>query len=114
MSNSYLKSFKNTAEYFKKSALGLQDNRTDAQYKHWREVALQVGGRRCKVCGAMDRLVVHHIESYEQNEKLRTDIGNSAIFCEKHHKEYHKKYPNISDVNRSTFEEYLKLNKEGE
>lgn len=96
--------FKPDPEYFKKMAI-VSNDRTDAAYKHWSNLVKASCGFRCFICHSDKKVEAHHIESFTNNEKIRTDISNGVALCKKHHKEYHSKY---KEATRENWEAYLK------
>ena len=51
-------------------------------------------------------LNAHHIESWASNKKLRLVISNGITFCEKCHKEFHKRYGKNNN-NRNQLTDYI-------
>lgn len=43
----------------------------------------------CIVCGSTKNLVVHHLNSFKNNESLRCDIGNGVTLCRGCHTDFH-------------------------
>lgn len=69
-------------------------------YNRWREKVLKRDENSCQMCGCKENLHCHHIERYVDNVKLRYDVNNGIVLCEKcHYKTYGKE---------KEFEEYFK------
>ena len=65
------------------------------EYKDWRSNVFLRDEYTCMGCGQIGyTLNAHHIESYSENEDLRTDIDNGITLCEKCHIELHSIYGN--------------------
>ncbi len=75
--------------------------------KKWRKSILKRDNNTSQCCFQEEgKLCAHHIEAYTPNKELRTVISNGFLFCENHHKEFHKKYG--YDCNREQLEDFLK------
>lgn len=63
----------------------------------------------CKVCGAKENLVAHHINSYRHNKELRLDIENGITLCRDCHTDFHVNFLGDYRVpcTSEDFEEYL-------
>jgi 5-methylcytosine-specific restriction endonuclease McrA len=68
------------------------EERCTKEYCEWREKVLARDNHECTVCGSENRLHVHHIESYSDNPKLRTEISNGVVLCYDCHIKFHDKY----------------------
>ncbi len=74
----------------------------------WRKLILERDKNTCQCCFQVEvELIAHHIENYANNKELGTVVSNGFLFCEKHHKEFHKKYGN--NCNREQLNEFLKI-----
>ncbi len=72
----------------------------------WKKDVRKRDNCTCQYCGETEgKLCAHHIEAYTPNKELRTVLSNGFLFCEKHHKEFHKIYG--YNCNRQQLEEYL-------
>ena len=61
--------------------------------KLWRKAILEKCNFKCQKCGCSGGwLQAHHIQNFSEFKELRTSIKNGILLCEKHHKEFHKKY----------------------
>jgi len=85
-----------------KNAFNYNHNKTDEErekgryipgYNKWVKDVYKQSNNACQCCGETEEvLCAHHIESYGDNEELRTVVSNGIAFCEEHHIEFHKKY----------------------
>ena len=72
----------------------------------WKTDVRKKDNHSCQVCGETEgKLIAHHIENYANNKELRTVLSNGFLFCNKHHKEFHKTYG--YNCNREQLEEFL-------
>lgn len=75
----------------------------------WRKAVNKLYNKTCIVCGSQEKIEVHHIESFAQNEALRFDIANGVCLCKTCHKAYHisfmKGYRN--PATRESFNDFL-------
>lgn len=75
----------------------------------WRKEVFERDNYTCKCCG-YDKgniLVAHHMYSYHEYEKLRTEVSNGVTLCDKCHKEFHSKY-GYGNNTKEQFEEFIK------
>ncbi len=74
--------------------------------KKWKKDVRKRDNSTCQICGETEGvLCAHHIEDYGNNKELRTVVSNGFLFCEKHHKLFHKIYGN--NCNRKQLNEFL-------
>ena len=66
------------------------EDRRSSKYKNWKKQVLIRDSYTCKRCGSKENLVVHHIEKFSENKKLRFDVNNGITLCQKCHKEVHE------------------------
>ncbi len=65
--------------------------RCTAEYHNWRIDCLNRDKWACQDCGDKKKLNVHHIKSYIDHIKLRTDRDNGITLCLKCHVKAHKR-----------------------
>ena len=56
-----------------------------ARSPHWRRFRaeqIQKRGGKCELCGGLDVLELHHIESFASNPSRELDPENTIILCE--------------------------------
>ena len=59
----------------------------------WRTKIYERDNYTCQISGKKGiKLVVHHLEGFNNNKKLRFDINNGITLCKKIHILFHKKY----------------------
>lgn len=64
-------------------------------YQEWRKAVYERDDYTCQMCGKNGgTLNAHHIESYNNNKELRTELSNGITLCEDHHKDFHHQYGN--------------------
>lgn len=61
-------------------------------YGKWKKSILNRDQHKCQLCDSAENLNVHHIYSYKEYPKLRTNIHNGIVLCNHCHKDYHKIY----------------------
>jgi len=78
------------------------------KYKKWRKEVYERDNYTCQYCGDSvgGNLNAHHIEGYNNNPKLRTDLGNGVTLCEECHLDFHHQY-GYGDNTREQFEEWM-------
>jgi len=70
-----------------------KNSRNYPKYRNWRRDVFVRDGYACQKCGKIGRkLNAHHIESYDVNKDLRTELSNGATFCKKCHNKFHGIY----------------------
>jgi DNA-binding CsgD family transcriptional regulator len=57
--------------------------------KKWRHMVLERDGYKCQTCGALEKLHVHHILSFNDYPKRRWDINNGIVLCATCHEKQH-------------------------
>lgn len=79
-------------------------------YKDWRIGIFIKYENKCVVCGNKtkkdNKIVAHHLNSWNNHKDERFDINNGVAICEKHHIEFHSKY-GYGDNTKEQFKEYL-------
>jgi hypothetical protein len=69
------------------------NTRTSKKYLIWRELCKDRDNNKCVICDNIDNLVVHHIKSYNDDLRLRTEINNGVTLCQScHMKAHNNKY----------------------
>lgn len=60
-----------------------QKGRYTSEYKKWKAEVLERDNYTCTCCGLVqnEKLEVHHIESFSENEELRTELSNGMTMC---------------------------------
>lgn len=70
----------------------ISDKRNTPEYATWRKAVLERDNYKCTQCGTSEgTLIAHHIKSFNQFVKLRTDINNGITLCDHCHRKEHKK-----------------------
>jgi hypothetical protein len=64
-----------------------KNDRNSAKYKQWHADVLELWGNKCFLCGAKEKLHVHHIFDFKKFKTLRFDKKNGQVLCEKCHLE---------------------------
>ena len=76
---------------------------------HWKFLGtiqkLKEKENKCFICGSTKNIVPHHIKQVKQNNPEYYSENNLVLLCDRHHHEYHKKYP---EVNLKTFCEFFR------
>jgi len=81
--------------------------RNSIEYRFWVEGNFARDNYTCQRCGQYGgKLRVHHIQNFAQYPELRFAIDNGIIFCEKCHKEFHKKY-GVKNNTKEQIKEFL-------
>lgn len=72
------------------------DRKSKKEYRDWRSGVYKAFNFSCDICGCKsskkNKIVAHHLESYDVNIDLRYDISNGVALCEQCHIDFHKKY----------------------
>lgn len=78
------------------------------EYKDWRRNVFVRDNYRCRLCGDKRgrNLVVHHLNSYHENEAGRYDTENGLTLCKVCHLEYHHGY-GWKNATRKKFEQFM-------
>lgn len=83
---------------------------TQLGYKKWRGDVLGNGGNMCVVCGVKksknNKLVPHHLNSWDTHVDERFNVDNGVAICEIHHNEFHMMY-GYGKNTKEQFEEYI-------
>lgn len=81
--------------------------RNSNDYKEWRLSVYSRDGFSCRRCNrAKVQLNAHHILNFYKFKDLRYEISNGITFCEKCHREFHKKY-GLFQNNENQVKEFL-------
>lgn len=84
------------------------DRRSIPGYNDWRECVYKLDNYTCHSCGQIGgSLNAHHIESYNNNPELRTEVSNGITLCETCHNNFHHQY-GYGNNTRSQLIEFLK------
>jgi len=77
-------------------------------YPEWRISVFTRDEYTCCVCGGSSgkSLHAHHLESYDINKKLRTEVSNGATTCEECHISFHATFGKGKNT-RKQFEEFI-------
>ena len=87
--------------------------RKSRTYIHWRKAVFKRDNYTCQCCGEMGgNLVAHHLESFNNNPKLRTTLENGTTTCENCHSDFHHQY-GYGDNTKEQFEEFKGENTNG-
>ena len=82
------------------------DRKWKKEYRDWRSSVYRNYNYTCDICGCKrskgNKIVAHHIESFDINEELRYDPSNGVALCERCHKDFHIKY----GFGKNTSEQY--------
>jgi len=70
---------------------GITKPRINNKNKKWVRSVKKLN-KFCVICGTNKYLVAHHLDSFDINKEKRYKLDNGIILCNKHHKEFHKKY----------------------
>lgn len=83
---------------------------TQLGYKKWRGSVLSKCNNKCIICGEkktkLNKLVPHHLNSWNTHVDQRLDVNNGVAVCEHHHKEFHSIY-GFGNNTKEQFEEYM-------
>ena len=88
--------------------------RKDPEYQDWRKTVFARDHYTCQICGAHNhkgcgktvRLITHHLNSFKEFPKERTDVENGVTLCEQCHNHYHRLYGKCST--KEQFNNHLK------
>ena len=71
------------------------------EYKEWRTQVFERDTYICQKCKQTGgTLNAHHIEAYNNNPGLRTEIANGITLCKECHKNFHHQYGNSCTKNQ--------------
>ena len=72
---------------------GKTPNRLTYKYKEWRSQVLKRDNYTCQKCKQRSGMLnAHHIESFNNNPNLRTEISNGITLCKDCHDDFHHQY----------------------
>lgn len=81
-------------------------------YKKWRGEVLGAYNNKCVICGRKttkdNRLVPHHLNSWNSDIDGRYDVSNGVAICTEHHIEFHRQYK-YGNNTKMQFVEYKKI-----
>lgn len=73
-----------------------KDRDSKKEYRDWRSAVYEKYDFSCDICknksSKNNKIVAHHLESYDINEDLRYELQNGVALCERCHVGFHKKY----------------------
>lgn len=79
-------------------------------YKEWKCQIKNIFKFKCDTCerSISGKMVSHHLESYDKNPSLRTDLTNGVCLCKMCHASFHKKfgYGNNTKEQYNSFKEW--------
>ena len=85
--------------------------RHSSDYKEWRTAVFKRDDHTCQKCKKRGgTLNAHHIEGYNFNPELRTEISNGITLCKDCHQNFHRQYGR-GDNTRDQLELFIKENK---
>jgi 5-methylcytosine-specific restriction endonuclease McrA len=67
------------------------DQRNSTQYIAWKNAVLERDNFTCQRCGSKERLVAHHIKTWEEYPDLRLTVSNGETLCNACHNSHHHK-----------------------
>lgn len=56
----------------------------------WRKCIFEKDDYTCQNCGSKEKLVAHHIKSFNEYPELRLDLNNGLTLCQRCHYDIHK------------------------
>lgn len=66
------------------------------EYREWRLSVYRKFNFACDICGCSstndNKIVAHHLNSWDEHEDERYDVDNGVVLCQKCHIDFHKKY----------------------
>lgn len=92
----------------KHESRGGKTPRSSSKMARWSKFVRDSNGNRCFTCGSNSELEAHHLDSYKENKKRRTDVSNGVPLCKTCHLDFHKKY-GFTGVTAEQFHEYAGL-----
>lgn len=86
------------------------NRRLDPEYNAFIKLVLKRDNFTCQICHNTNKgnLVVHHLESYDNNKELSKDVTNGICLCKNCHKNFHKIYGNGNNT-RKQFNEWSNI-----
>jgi len=73
----------------------------------WRNKVFEKDNYTCNICKQYGgKLEAHHLNGYNWDKENRLNVENGITLCQKHHKEFHKKYGNKNNT-KEQFLEYV-------
>jgi len=78
--------------------------RHNTNNKIWKKSVLTRDNFTCQRCGSCKKLNVHHINNFADFPEVRFAIDNGIIFCQKCHKEFHKRYGKRNNTSKQLLE----------
>lgn len=86
------------------------NRRLDPEYNKFIKLVLSRDNFTCQVCHNKNKgnLVVHHLESYNNNQELSKDITNGICLCKDCHKNFHRIYGKGNNT-RKQFNEWSNI-----
>lgn len=82
------------------------------EYVDWRNSVYERDNYTCQVCGDRGvKLNAHHIESFNNNPKLRIELYNGITLCRCCHNDFHHIYGRGNNTEKQ-FKEFLHIRKE--
>ena len=83
------------------------DRRLFPGYKNWVKEVYKLDNYTCQKCGGLKKLNAHHINGYNNNQTLRTEVSNGITLCEDCHREFHHLFGKL-DNTRAQMIEFFK------
>lgn len=84
-----------------------KNNRNYPEYLDWRYQVFERDNFTCQKCDQVgSNLNAHHIESFNNNKELRTEISNGITLCKEHHDDFHHIYGRGNNT-KHQLEEFL-------
>lgn len=73
----------------------------------WRKKVHHKNKWRCAICNSKEKLIAHHLNSFDSHPELRFDVENGVTLCEHHHKDFHSLY-GYGKNTKKQFNDYTK------
>ena len=73
------------------------------EYKEWRQAVLERDDHTCMKC-KQDGDTAHHIESFDMNIDIRTELSNGITLCKECHEDFHRRYGKGNNTYRQLLE----------
>lgn len=58
-----------------------KDQRSNLEYRRWREAVYERDGEKCAMCGSTEKIVAHHIIPFWQYKTQRHRVPNGIVLC---------------------------------